>query len=48
MKSLNLIVNADDLGICEHRNVGIINLLINHKIQSASLLVNFPSTQHAV
>lgn len=46
--SKKIIINADDFGLTEAINYGILNAYLNHSISSISLMVNAPATSHAV
>jgi predicted glycoside hydrolase/deacetylase ChbG (UPF0249 family) len=43
-----IIFTADDLGLSEERNCGILESVLNGVVSSVSLMVNGPSSKHAV
>jgi chitin disaccharide deacetylase len=43
-----IIFTADDLGISKERNCGILESVLNGVVSSVSLMVNGPSSKHAV
>ena len=45
---IKIIVNADDLGICEERDAAIFELYKNGSISSASILVNGINFENSV
>lgn len=45
---IKLIVNADDFGLTEGTNYGIIDGHINGLVNSTTMMMNMPGTEHAV
>ena len=45
---IQLIVNADDFGLTEGTNYGIIDGHINGLVNSTTMMMNMPGTEHAV
>ncbi|SCN42651.1 Protein of unknown function [Bacillus cytotoxicus] len=45
---IQLIVNADDFGLSEGTNYGIIHGHINGIVNSTTMMMNMPAVEHAV
>jgi predicted glycoside hydrolase/deacetylase ChbG (UPF0249 family) len=45
---ITLIVNADDFGLCPGVNHGIIDCHVNGIVNSATMMMNMPGTEHAI
>ena len=48
MSKINLIINADDFGICPDRDRGIIELFELKKISSASIIMNGKNAEQSL
>jgi predicted glycoside hydrolase/deacetylase ChbG (UPF0249 family) len=47
-RGMKLIINADDFGICEERDRGILELFAKGYVSSATALVNFPNFEKSI
>ncbi len=47
-KKINLIVNADDIGLCHERDEGIFQLFDNKCISSGSILINGDNFENSI